>query len=94
MKVSGNSPMNIGKIYSQNMARASSGSEQASKQYDSIEISKEGQEISRYVNMTKEVSDVRMQKVNDIKDRVQKGLYRVSSEDLAAEILKTIKEGK
>lgn len=94
MKVSGNSPMNIGKIYSENMAKTSSRNEKAGKKYDSIEISKEGQEISRYVNMAKEVSDVRMQKVNDIKDRIQKGLYRVSSEDLAAEILKTINEEK
>lgn len=94
MKVSGNNPINIGKIYSENMAKSHVNSGKAAKKCDAIEISKHGQEISKYVNMAKEISNVRIQKVNDIKNKIQNGTYRVSSEELAAKIIESVEGEK
>lgn len=94
MKVQNNNRIDISKIYNDNKPKASSDMQKMKKAYDSVEISKEGMEIARYVNMSREMSDVRIQKVNEIKSKIQHGVYKVSSEDLAAKIFEAIKEEK
>jgi len=94
MKVQNNNRIDIAKIYNDNKPKASNNKNKISKTCDTIEISKESMEIAKYVNISKEIYDVRTQKVNDIKNRIQNGTYKVSSEDLAFKILETINEGK
>jgi len=96
MKITGNgnNRIDVAKIYNDNKPKPGASSEKNGKKYDAIEISNAGSEIAKYVTMAKEVSDVRMQKVNEIKEKIQSGMYKVSSEELASKILETINEGK
>jgi negative regulator of flagellin synthesis FlgM len=87
MKVTGNNGINIAKIYSDNKLKASREKEKVNKKYDSIEISKEGMGIAKYVSIAKTIPDVRAEKVDDIKSRIQSGDYKVSSEELASKII-------
>lgn len=91
MKVTGNNGVNITKLYNESMSKAVSDKEKLSKKYDTIEISRAGQEAAKFVSMAKEMPDIRTQKVNDIKSSIQNGIYKVSQEELALKILKTIK---
>lgn len=90
MKVTTNG-MNVTKIYNENKAAAVHEKEKADKKYDVVEISKEGQEIAKYLSIVREISDTRISRIDEIKDKIQSGKYSVSSEDLAKKILQTIK---
>jgi negative regulator of flagellin synthesis FlgM len=92
MKVTGNSGIRAARIYNENKVKGSEDSIKAGKKYDSVEISKAGMEIARYVSMAKEMPDVRSSKVEDIKSRIESGKYSVSSDELASRILDAIGE--
>lgn len=94
MKVTVNNGVNVIKMYSDNRIKTAGNRGNAAQKYDSIEISKEGFEVSKYAAIAKEVPDVRAQKVSDIKTRIHNGAYVVSSYELAGRILNTIKEEK
>ena len=91
MKVTGNNGVNITKLYNESKLKAAADKEKLSKKYDTIEISKAGQEAAKFVSMAKEMPDIRMQKVNDIKSNIKNGTYKVFPEELALKIMKTIK---
>jgi len=94
MKVTGENKMNVTKIYNDNKPKAVPKKEVAEKKYDKIEISREGMEIAKYVSMAKNAPDIRIQKVNEIKSKLQNGTYKISSEAIAEKILEAIKEEK
>lgn len=91
MKIANTNGVNITKIYSDNKRTSISKKGNYDKKYDTLEISKEGQEIGKYIAKAQEISAERTDKVEKIKAKVRSGLYDVSSEDLAKEIVKAIK---
>ncbi len=91
MKIVGNIGVDVAKIYNKNKNLTVHDKEKVDKEYDTLEISKEGREIARYVKMAKDLPEIRTQKVEDIKRKVQSGKYHVSPEDLAKKILESIK---
>lgn len=58
---------------------------------DRIEISNTGKEISKYVDMAKN-TETRNARVEEIKELISQGKYRVDSEKLAKSIIEHIKE--
>lgn len=94
MKITANTSVNAAKIYSKNSIKNTNENIKGSKKYDSIEISKEGSKIAKYVSYANDIIDVRQNKVEELKNRIKTGNYNVSSEDLASKILETIKEEK
>ena len=92
MKITANTSINAAKIYSKNSLKNTNENIKDSKKYDSIEISKEGGKIAKYVSYANDIIDVRQKKVEELKSKIKAGRYNVSSEDLASEILKAIKE--
>lgn len=93
MKVAGNNSINILKIYSDNQSKAAYRNDKSGKRCDTVEISREGLEIARYAEAYSSVPDMRIEKIEEIKCRIQNGSYKVSSEELAKRILEAIDEG-
>lgn len=91
MKVDGSNGMNVTKIYNENMGKSVGEKEKTGKKYDTIEISKEGLEVARLVAIAKELPDVRVPLVNEIKSRIQDGTYKVTSEQLAFKMMEAMK---
>jgi len=54
---------------------------------DNLNISKEGDALVHTLNIVKQTPDIRMEKVEDIKERIKNGTYNVSNEDFAEKIL-------
>ena len=50
---------------------------------DRVDISSEAKEMQKLVRETLELEDVRPEKVEDLKNRIHKGQYNVSSKKLA-----------
>lgn len=92
MKVTGSNGMNVARIYSENKPKAAAARDRASKSYDTVEISKEGLEISKYVSIASGLSDIRAGKVEEIKARIAGGTYDISPEKLASSIMKHIND--
>jgi negative regulator of flagellin synthesis FlgM len=93
MKVSGNNNINVLKIYSDNQSKTAGRNDKPERKYDTVEISKEGMEIAKYAEAYSGVPDMRIEKIEEIKSRIQNGSYKVSSEELAKKILESIDEG-
>lgn len=91
MKVTCNNGVNVTRIYNENKSLSIRDKEKVNRKYDTLEISREGQEIARFVTIAKNMADVRVQKIEDIKNRIQSGKYNVSTEELASKIIQTIK---
>lgn len=64
-------------------------SEQVKKdpQYDQVEISRQGQDYQIVKKAIHESPDVRMDKVNDIKNRIASGTYNVKLSDVADKLV-------
>lgn len=60
------------------------------KKEDKIEISSVGREISKWIETAKSI-EVTSNKVEEIKNRIDSGTYKVSAEDLAKSILDAMK---
>jgi negative regulator of flagellin synthesis FlgM len=94
MKITGSSGINITRLYGENSSKAAKDKEKASTGYDTVEISSEGHKISEYVNMAKGISDIRLDKVEEVRAKISEGTYKVPAEQLASRILEMIDEEK
>ena len=54
---------------------------------DDVKISATGKDFSIAMNAVKNVPDVREDKVNDIRSRIENGTYNVSGKDVAEKLL-------
>lgn len=94
MKITGNSSINAAKIYNDNKIKNQKGKEALNKSFDTIDISNKGYEVSKYNEIVKSMPDIDSDKINDIKSRIELGLYKTSSSDIAKSMLNTIDEEK
>ena len=90
MKIIRDIGMDITRVYNKNKNLAAQDKKRVDKKCDTLEISEEGREIAEYVKMARDMPEVRVQKVEDIKRKLQSGNYNVSPEDLASRILEAI----
>lgn len=54
---------------------------------DDVKISSVGRDFTVAMNALKNVPDVRMDRVNELSAKIEKGEYNISGEDIAAKIL-------
>lgn len=94
MKVTNNNSVNISRIYNDNKLKAEGRSGKINKGFDTVEISKEGMEIARFAFMTARMPDIGVDRIEEIKARIENGTYNVSSERLASGILSFIEENR
>jgi len=90
MKIWGNIPQ-IQEIYNKNKTTSkvdkSSG---VSSKKDAVSISSEGKDFQAALKAVREVPDVRTDKVEEIKQKMQEDKYEVSSTDVADKIVDSI----
>lgn len=85
--------MNINRvisIYSKNL-NISKKSENKTSLNDCIEISKEGRELQKYIDIVKN-TEIKNGRVDEIKRLIDDGKYNVNAEELAKSIMESIKE--
>lgn len=92
MKITGNNGLNVSRIYNENKLKAAGSKQNVSKSCDTVEISKEGMEIAKFVAIARDIPDVRDDKVESIKGRIKDGTYSVSSDNLASSLRSYAKE--
>lgn len=61
--------------------------EQPKKENDNFDVSTQARDIQMVLKAISDTSDIREDKVNDIMERIKKGNYNVSSEEIANKIL-------
>jgi negative regulator of flagellin synthesis FlgM len=88
MKVS-----NVGKVINvyKNNANVNKKDENKKTAGDRIEISNTGREISKYVEIAKN-TEIKNNRVDEIKELIKQGKYNIDSEKLAKGILDEMKE--
>lgn len=90
MKIWGNIPQ-IQEIYNKNNTTSkvekSSG---ASSKKDVVSISNEGKDFQAALKAAREAPDMRIEKVKEIKQKMQEDRYEISAEDIADKIVNSI----
>jgi len=96
MKIKGTEGQNIAKIYGQKPAHIEDNlpKDAAGRDKDSIIISSKVKEVRELVKEALKIDDVRMDRVETVKQKIDAGEYKVSSEELADAILRHIQDGK
>ncbi|ADQ45908.1 Anti-sigma-28 factor FlgM family protein [Caldicellulosiruptor kronotskyensis 2002] len=61
---------------------------------DKIEISSEAREFQAVLNAIKQTPDVREDKVNEIKKKIDSGTYNVSGKDVVEKLIREYKASK
>lgn len=87
-----NRPLNInpGQLYQSQQKQAKESKISRGVQGDKIEISSEAKKIKELVKKTNSLPDIRNDVVDGLKQRIDKGEYKVASEDIAKSMLENI----
>jgi flagellar biosynthesis anti-sigma factor FlgM len=80
---------NVINIYNKNAKSVAK--ENPSRKSDIIEISKEGKEIAKFLEIAKNI-EIETKDVERIKNLIKEGKYQINDEDLARSILNFMKE--
>jgi negative regulator of flagellin synthesis FlgM len=91
MKISINTDR-VMRAYNQNVTEVKHSSNSNSKS-DKVELSTQSKEISKYIEKAKN-SEIKNERVDEVKKLLEKGNYNVDSETLAKSIMEYLKEGK
>ncbi|MBS3969665.1 MAG: flagellar biosynthesis anti-sigma factor FlgM [Clostridia bacterium] len=91
MKINRPLSINPGQLYqSQQQKQAKESKTSRGVQGDKIEISSEAKKIKELVKKTNSLPDIRNDVVDGLKQRIDKGEYKVTSEDIAKSMLENI----
>lgn len=82
--------MQVNQLYQAGKPKAASKTSKAASENDSLEISSFGRDYQIARNAAAESSDVREDKVKDIRNRMQAGTYNVSFEDVAESLVERL----
>jgi len=95
VKITSNPSNNIAKLYQsqQNQfERAERAADKNVDKHDSLHLSDQAKKIHELINTTKDLPDIREEKIAQIKDQIANKTYSVTAEQLAAKMLATDKE--
>ncbi|WP_313757463.1 flagellar biosynthesis anti-sigma factor FlgM [Tissierella sp.] len=81
---------NIFQVYNKNSGIKKVKSDNRGKDTDELKISEKAIEFQYALQKLKDVEDIRMDKVEDIKNQVQSGAYHVDGKKIAEKILETV----
>lgn len=91
MEIKGVNKGYFSKIYGHKQAKVSSRSKEESLGCtDSVDISDRAKEMQKLVQDSLQIDDVRMDRVEELKEKIESGQYHVPTKLLAAAILKYI----
>lgn len=85
---------NIFQVYNKNSGVKKIKSKEISKDTDEIKISSKAIEFQYALQKVKDVEEIRMDKVEDIKNRIKSGTYNVEGNKIAEKILESINFNK
>ncbi len=89
MKINSNIPKNLSKIYQKQQNEViNNKKEKKIVEQDRIELSSQAEKIKKMVEMTKDLPEIRKEKVEEIKAQIAENKYDVSAKDLAEKMLK------
>lgn len=92
MKINGPIPSQIIKTYATNKKSEGVSKKADSYSQDSVEISKQAQELHALTNLAVNLPDIRMEKVAEIRERL--GMYQIDLDQLADNIVNEMVESK
>ncbi len=95
MKITSNPPNNIAKLYQTQQSqfeKTGKKAESGSIEQDRLQLSEEAKKIHELITTTKDLPDIREEKIARIKDQIAHKTYSVTAEQLAAKMLSTDKE--
>lgn len=85
---------NIFQVYNKNSGVKKINSKEMSKDMDEIKISSKAIEFQYALQKVKDVEEMRMDKVEDIKNRIKSGAYNIEGNKIAEKILESINFNK
>ncbi len=85
---------NIFQVYNKNSGVKKINSKEMSKDMDEIKISSKAIEFQYALQKVKDVEEMRMDKVEDIKNRIKSGTYNIEGNKIAEKILESINFNK
>ncbi len=85
---------NIFQVYNKNSGVKKVQSKGVSKDTDEIKISSKAIEFQYALQKVKDVEEMRMDKVEDIKNRIKSGTYNIEGNKIAEKILESINFNK
>jgi negative regulator of flagellin synthesis FlgM len=89
MKINGSIPKNLSKIYQKQQNSIKENIKGRKKfEQDKIELSPQAEKINKLIEMTKEIPEIRKEKVEEIKAQIAENKYDVSAKELAEKMLK------
>jgi len=95
MKINGSLPSNIGKLYQAYQTK----NEQTTKktgantvEQDNLQLSEQAKKIHELIKETKDLPEIREEKITRIKEEIANNTYKVSAQQLADKMLSLGKE--
>ncbi len=95
MKISNNSSVNVGKLYQtyQNQTeKTDKKNEVNSGEQDKLQLSEQAMKIHELIQETKDLPEIREEKIARIKEEIANNTYHISAQQLAAKMLSSSKE--
>ena len=86
MKVTGSRGFDPVKLYSQNAGKASRAERQGEARPDEVSISDEGKVMHRAMQALSSIPDVREEKVQSVRQRIQAGTYEASGKEIVRKV--------
>lgn len=93
MKINGQGPVNPFKIYNQQQQLKQKGGK-SRPSGDTLELSPEAQKVQELVRLGRELPEIRVELIREIKSRLENQTYHVSPQQLADSILRYMQEEK
>lgn len=89
MKINGNPPANIGKLYQtyQTQAESAGKKNETVTETDNLQISEQARKIHELIKEAKDLPDIREEKIARIKAEIANNTYNVTPRQLAAKML-------
>jgi negative regulator of flagellin synthesis FlgM len=95
VKINNNSSVNIGKLYQtyQNqLEKIDKKQEVNTPEQDKLQLSDQAKQIHQLIKETKDLPDIREEKIAQIQEQIAGNTYNVSPQQLAAKMLSSVKE--
>ena len=86
MKVTGSRGFDPLKLYSQTAGKANRGDRQGEARPDEVSISDEGKVMHRAMQALSSIPDIREEKVESVRRRVEAGTYEVSGQEITEKL--------
>lgn len=85
-----NKPDNVFQVYNKNSGVKKGKPDRVTKDTDQLKISEKGIDFQHALQKIKDVEDIRMEKVENIKEQIKSGTYEVDGKKIAEKMMESI----